>query len=59
MKEVPPDERTIRTIVIAAAIKLNACGETRPFLTWVADANTNLILGGVILIPEGLEPEHE
>lgn len=59
MKEAPPDEPTTRTIVSATAIKPNTPGECRPLLTWVVDANTSLIIGGVVITPEGLEPKHE
>lgn len=59
MKETPPDEPTIRTFVSTAAVKPIEPGENRSSLLLVVEAYTSLIIGGVIITPEGLEPKHE
>lgn len=59
MKKSPPDEPTILTFTCAAPIKSKAFGGSRPLLTYVIDAHTQLIIGAAIIIPEVLDSKHK
>lgn len=59
MKKSTPDEPTIRTFTCAAPIKSKEFGESRPLLTYVVDAHTQLIIGAAIIIPEVPESKYK